>query len=83
MQKKNSRKQGNEYLLVDGYNIIFSWADLKELAEANLEAARGKLQDILCNYQGYRNNTVILVFDAYRVEGNRGSISRYRNIHVV
>ncbi len=83
VQKKNSRKQGNEYLLVDGYNIIFSWADLKELAEANLEAARGKLQDILCNYQGYRNNTVILVFDAYRVEGNRGSISRYRNIHVV
>ncbi len=49
----------------------------------NLEAARGKLKDILCNLQGYRKNTVILVFDAYRVEGSKGSISKYHNIHVV
>lgn len=83
VRKSASKKPEKEYLLVDGYNIIFSWEDLKELAEVNLEAARGKLMDILCNLQGYRKNTVILVFDAYRVEGSRGSVSRYHNIHVV
>ena len=81
--KNRMKKPEKEYLLVDGYNIIFSWEDLKELAEVNLEAARGKLQDILCNLQGYRSYTVILVFDAYRVEGSKGSISKYHNIHVV
>lgn len=82
-ERKKIQKPEKEYLLVDGYNIIFSWEDLKELAEVNLEAARGKLMDILCNLQGYRKYTVILVFDAYRVEGSRGSISKYHNIHVV
>ena len=83
VRKSAPKKPQKEYLLVDGYNIIFSWEDLKELAEVNLEAARGKLADILCNLQGYRKNTVILVFDAYRVEGSKGSVSRYHNIHVV
>lgn len=72
-----------EYLLVDGYNIIFAWDELRELSEIDLAAARGKLADILCNYQGYRKCTVILVFDAYKVEGNPGSITKYHNIHIV
>lgn len=74
---------GEEYLLVDGYNIIFSWEELKELSKVNLEAARGRLQDILSNYQGYRKMTLILVFDAYKVEGGVGEIFKYHNIHVV
>lgn len=72
-----------EYLLVDGYNIIFAWEDLNELAKVNIEAARSKLMDILCNYQGYKKCTLILVFDAYKVEGNQGSVQKYHNIHVV
>ncbi len=72
-----------EYLLVDGYNIIFAWEDLKELAKVNMESARGKLMDILCNYQGYKKNTLILVFDAYKVEGGTGEAIRYHNIHVI
>ena len=72
-----------EYLLVDGYNIVFAWEDLKELAEVNIEAARGKLADILCNYQGYKGCTLILVFDAYKVVGNTGEMTDYHNIHVV
>lgn len=72
-----------EYLLVDGYNVIFAWEDLKELAEVNIEAARNKLMDILCNYQGFRKCTVILVFDAYKVEGYALEIQKYHNIHVV
>ena len=74
---------GEEYLLVDGYNIIFAWDELRELSEIDLAAARGKLADILCNYQGYRKCTLILVFDAYKVEGNPGEISKYHNIHIV
>ena len=72
-----------EYLLVDGYNIIFAWEDLKELAEINVEAARGKLLDMLSNYQGYLKNTLIVVFDAYKVKGNPGSVTKYHNIYVV
>ncbi len=72
-----------EYLLVDGYNIVFAWEDLKELAQVNIEAARGKLMDILCNYQGYKGCTLILVFDAYKVIGNTGEMTDYHNIHVV
>lgn len=72
-----------KYLLVDGYNIIFAWEELKELAAAHLGAARQKLMDILCNYQGYRKQHVILVFDAYKVEGHQGEIQKYHNIHVV
>ena len=57
---------------MDGYNIIFSWEDLNELSRVNMEGARSKLADLLCNYQGYRKCHVILVFDAYKVEGNHG-----------
>nr|WP_317282773.1 translation factor GTPase family protein [uncultured Sellimonas sp.] len=72
-----------EYLLVDGYNIIFAWEELKELAKVNIEAARNKLMDILCNYQGFKKNTLILVFDAYKVSGNPGEVLTYNNIFVV
>ena len=72
-----------EYLLVDGYNIIFAWDELNALAKDSLEAARHKLMDILCNYQGYQKCNLILVFDAYRVPGSPGSIEQYHNIHVV
>ena len=71
------------YLLVDGYNIIFAWEELKDLAETDLGAARDKLMDILSNYQGYTNYILILVFDAYKVEGNNREIFQYHNIHVV
>ena len=77
------KPQGEDYLLVDGYNIIFAWEDLKELAQVNLAAARDKLMDVLCDYQGFKKNTLILVFDAYKVAGNPGSVSKYHNIHVV
>lgn len=72
-----------EYLLVDGYNIIFAWKELKELAEVNLEAARMKLADILCNYQGFKKNEVILVFDGYKAKGNEGTVIQYHNIDIV
>lgn len=71
------------YLLVDGYNIIFAWDDLKELANANIDGARGKLMDILCNYQGIKKCNLIVVFDAYRVQGHKTEILDYHNIHVV
>ena len=72
-----------EVVLVDGYNIIFAWPDLKELSKVNIEGARGKLMDILCNYQGYKKNIVILVFDGYKVPGNVGDVLKYHNIYVV
>ena len=72
-----------EYLLVDGYNIIFAWDDLNALSKESLDAARHKLMDILCNYQGFQKCVLILVFDAYRVPGSPGSIEQYHNIHVV
>jgi predicted RNA-binding protein with PIN domain len=72
-----------EYLLVDGYNIIFAWEELKSLAEINIDSARDKLIDIMCNYQGYTGVTLILVFDAYKVKNNRGSEMKYNNIYVV
>lgn len=72
-----------DFLLVDGYNIIFSWDELNELAKTNIDSARQLLMDILCNYQGYRKCEVILVFDAYRVAGHAGTVERYHNIHVV
>ncbi len=82
-KKIKKQEQLPEILLVDGYNIIFAWEDLKELAEANIAGARGKLMDILCNFQGYRKNIVILVFDGYKVEGNPGEVLKYHNIYVV
>ena len=75
--------EGPEYLLVDGYNIIFAWDDLAALAWRDLHAARQQLMDVLCNYQGYRQCELILVFDAYKVKGNPGSVEPYHNITVV
>ena len=83
VKKKKSQEHLPEYLLVDGYNVIFAWDELKELAKDSIEAARDRLMDILCNYQGYKKCTVILVFDAYRVEGPYLEIQKYHNIHVV
>ena len=75
--------EDTEYLLVDGYNIIFAWDELNALAKESLDAARHRLMDILCNYQGFKKCVLILVFDAYRVPGSPGSIEEYHNIHVV
>ncbi len=72
-----------EYLLVDGYNIIFAWDDLNDLAKTNIDGARHRLMDILSNYRGFKNITLILVFDAYKVKGGVERIEEYHNIHVV
>ena len=72
-----------EILLVDGYNIIFAWDELKALSRDSLESARQQLMDILCNYSGVTGKDVILVFDAYRVQGNAGTVEKYLNIFVV
>ena len=77
------RKPVEHYLLVDGYNIIFAWEELNELSKDNLDAARGKLLDIMCNYQGFTQETVIVVFDAYKVKNGQRSIMQYNNISVV
>ncbi|MBE6836868.1 MAG: GTP-binding protein [Ruminococcus sp.] len=77
------KPSGEEYLLVDGYNIIFAWDELKEIAKDNLDAARARLSHILCNYQGYRGCKLILVFDAYKVKGNHREIEDFHNITVV
>lgn len=84
-EKRHIPKQEplDEYLLVDGYNIIFAWPELNELSKDNLDSARRKLMDILCNYQGYKGCNLILVFDAYKVKGNLGSVEKYHNIYVV
>lgn len=74
---------GEEYLLVDGYNIIFAWKELNELAQHNIDSARDKLMDIMCNYQGAKKVNLILVFDAYKVSGGQGEVFDYHNIHVV
>ena len=83
--KRAIREQfsGPEYLLVDGYNIIFAWDELKAIAKENLDAARKALCDLLCNYQGYQKCEIIAVFDAYKVKGGQGSVEKYHNIHVV
>ena len=71
------------YLLVDGYNVIFAWEGLRKLAEDNIDGARGRLLDILCDYQGIEKCHLIVVFDAYRVERHKTEILDYQNIHVV
>lgn len=81
--RRRAKAGTEEYLLVDGYNIIFSWKELKELSERDIGAARGKLADILSNYQGFRKCTLILVYDAYKVEGNPGEVLKYHNIYIV
>ncbi len=81
--KVKARKPENSYLLVDGYNIIYAWDDLKELMKIDLGAARDRLMDMLCDYQGLRSGELILVFDAYKVAGGKEKIFKYNNIHVV
>ena len=81
--RKKKTEDEEAYLLVDGYNIIFAWEELKQLAEDNIMSARDKLMDILSDYQGFRKMTLILVFDAYKVEGNPGTVFKYHNIYVV
>ena len=73
----------DDFLLVDGYNILFAWDELKELARTSLDTARHVLMNLLCNYQGYRGCTLILVFDAYKVPQGLGSVEKYHNIHIV
>jgi len=75
--------EGKEYLLVDGYNIIFAWDELKKDARESLDFARNNLIHRLCNYQGYAGVEIILVFDAYKVKKNPGSVEKHRNISVV
>ena len=75
--------KGPEYVLVDGYNIIFAWQELKEKAKISLDLARNELIHILCNYQGYRRCEVILVFDAYKVKGNKGEVEQVGGISIV
>lgn len=82
-QKRIRKDQMEEYLLVDGYNVIFAWEDLKELAKVNIEGARNKLMDVLCNYQGFKKCNLILVFDAYKVQGQELGVQKYHNIYVV
>ena len=77
------QKDGSDYLLVDGYNIIFAWPELKSLAALDLTAARGALEDILADYRGFRRCEVILVFDAYKVKRNPGSVEKRNGIHIV
>lgn len=72
-----------KYLLVDGYNVIFAWSELKALAENNIDGARGRLLDILCNYQAIKKVNLIVVFDAYRIKGHDTEFLDYHNIHVV
>ncbi len=81
--KKKSQISKEHYLLVDGYNIIYAWDELKELASVNMDSARGRLLDILCNYQAMTKCTLIAVFDAYRVKGHDTELLDYNNIHVV
>lgn len=77
------RKSGEDYVIVDGYNVIFAWDTLRELSEHNIESARGKLMDILSNYQGYMNCKLIVVFDGYKVKDNKGERFPYDDIDVV
>lgn len=83
VRKHNPVRRVEEYLLIDGYNIIFAWEDLKELAKVSIDGARGRLLDILSNYQAIRKCHLIVVFDAYRVQGHTTETVDYHNIHVV
>ena len=80
---KVPKYEGPEYLLVDGYNVIFAWDNLSKLAESSIDGARNALINILCNYQGYKKCEVIVVFDAYKVKGNHREIEKVNNITVV
>ena len=78
-----SQPTGPDYLLVDGYNVIFAWDELRKMAETNLDAARRRLMDILCNYAGYKRCVPILVFDAYKVRGGTREVEKHHNLYVV
>ncbi|MCM1314618.1 MAG: TetM/TetW/TetO/TetS family tetracycline resistance ribosomal protection protein [Prevotella sp.] len=80
---KSYNFSGKEYLLVDGYNIIFSWEELKKIAEESLDTARSQLINMMCNYQGFTGYELILVFDAYKVKGKHREIEKYCNINIV
>ncbi len=81
-KEQKKREQKEEYLLIDGYNVIYAWEELRELAKETIDGARYHLMDILCNYQAFRQCILIVVFDAYKVLGNKGNIMDYHNIHV-
>lgn len=81
--KPGKKKAEKKYFLVDGYNVIFAWEELNEIAKVNLEGARGRLMDIMCNYQAHIDQELILVFDAYRIKGHKEEVVDYHNIHVV
>lgn len=83
VSKKSPKYQGEEYLLVDGYNVIFAWEHLRDLSKDNIDGARNALVNILCNYQGYKKCKVIVVFDAYKVKGNTREVERVNNIDIV
>ncbi len=83
VQAEYNPVQRKKYIIVDGYNVIFAWDNLKKLAEDNLESARSKLMDILCNYSAFSKCETVLVFDAYKVAGNTGKRYNYNNIRVV
>ena len=80
---KERSNNGTKYLIVDGYNIVHAWDELKCLTDENLDGARTKLMDVLCNYQAFMDCELILVFDAYKVKGNIGEFFDYHNIHIV
>ncbi len=81
--EKGKKEPREEYLLVDGYNVIFAWEELRELASVSIDGARIRLLDIMCNYQGMKQCQLIVVFDAYRVQGHATEVMDYHNIHVV
>ncbi len=81
--KITKKYDGKEYLLVDGYNVIFSWDNLRELSKDNIDGARNALINILCNYQGYKKCDVIIVFDAYKVKGSSREVEKVNNINIV
>ncbi len=80
---KGEKREGPDYFLVDGYNVIYAWKELSELAAVNIDSARDRLLDILCNYQAFKKTELIVVFDAYRVKGHAVEYLDYHNIHVV
>lgn len=81
--KPEKKRVEKKYFLVDGYNVIFAWEELNEIAKVNLDGARGRLMDIMCNYQAHIDQELILVFDAYRIKGHKEEVVDYHNIHVV
>ena len=83
VKKTAGKLPGDEYILVDGYNVIYSWPELKKSAQNNIEGARNTLINILCNYSGYKKCRLILVFDAYKVKGGKGSVEKVNNIDIV